>query len=240
MANVDLGTIRALTFDVFGTVVDWRTSILREGDLLNHAKGLTVDWGSFADDWRAGYQPAMQRVRSGELPWTNIDELHRMILDDLLPRYGLTDLTEDELAHLNHVWHRLLPWPDAVPGLNRLRSRYVVATLSNGNVALLVNMAKQVGLPWDCVLSAELFRRYKPDPAVYTGAAELLGCTPDQVMMVAAHPSDLHAAQRAGLRTAFVPRPLEHGPAHPPETVDTGAFDLVASDFLDLAFQLST
>lgn len=239
MTQFETESIGALAFDVFGTVVDWRTSIIREGELLNRAKGLAVDWAALADAWRAGYQPAMQRVRSGELPWTQLDALHRLILDDLLPRFGLGDLTAPEIEHLNRVWHRLLPWPDAVPGLNRLRARHVLATLSNGNVALLVHMARHAGLPWDCVLSAELFQRYKPDPAVYTGAARLLGHAPEQVMMVAAHPADLHAARDAGLRTAYVPRPLEHGPHHTPEPVDTTPFDLVAADFLDLARQLS-
>lgn len=240
MSDLDISSLNALVFDVFGTVVDWRTTIIREGELLNRAKGLTVNWNALADDWRAGYQPAMQRVRSGDLAWTRIDELHRMILDDLLEQYGLTNLTEQEIDRLNLVWHRLLPWPDAVPGINRLRCRYVVATLSNGNISLLVHMAKNAGLPWDCVLSAELFHRYKPDPAVYVGAADLLGHPPERVMMVAAHPSDLHAAQGAGLRTAYVARPLEYGPMHTQEPVDSEVFDLVADDFLDLAAQLRT
>ena len=230
--------IRALTFDVFGTVVDWRSSIIREGELLGARKKLQVDWAKFADAWRAGYHPAMDRVRKGELGWTNIDVLHRMILNELLSKFGLEKLTEEELTHLNRVWHRLIPWPDAVGGLNRLKSRYTLATLSNGNLSLLVDMAKNAGLPWDCVLSAELFGHYKPDREVYVGAAKILDLEPGEVMMVAAHPHDLEAAQRAGLKTAYVPRPLEHGPGG--KLRETSAkFDVTATDFLDLAAKLA-
>ena len=207
--------IRALTFDVFGTVVDWRSTILSELRRLGERKGVRADWAAFADDWRAGYQPAMDRVRRGELPWTNLDGLHRMILDELAPRYGLAGLSELELDELNRVWHRLDPWPDAAEGLARLKRRYIIATLSNGNVSLLTDMAKRAGLPWDVILSAELVGRYKPDPEVYLRAAEWLGVAPAETLMVAAHRNDLRAAQRAGLRTAYVPRPLEHGPAAP-------------------------
>ena len=231
--------IRALTFDVFGTVVDWRGSLIREGELLAKKKGLKADWARFADAWRAGYHPAMDRVRKGELPWTHIDRLHRMILDEILARFQLEKLTEEEKVQLNLAWHRLTPWPDAVPGLSRLRARYVLATLSNGNISLLVDMAKNAGLPWDCVLSSELFGHYKPDPEVYQGAARLLDLPPQEVMMVAAHPSDLKAAQRVGLKTAYVPRPLEYGPQAKPVPHD-GSFDITASDFLDLAAQLNT
>jgi 2-haloacid dehalogenase len=231
--------VKALTFDVFGTVVDWRSSIIREGELLAARTGLSVDWPAFADAWRAGYAPAMDRVRKGELPWTPIDLLHRMILDSLLERFALSGLSEADRNHLNLAWHRLMPWPDAVGGLNRLRARFVVATLSNGNVSLLVDMAKNAGLPWDAVLSAELFGHYKPDPQAYLGAARLLGLPPHEVMMVAAHPSDLRAAKAAGLKTAYVPRPLEFGPKgkrYPAEP--EGAFDYVAADFLELATRL--
>ena len=207
--------VRALVFDVFGTVVDWRASLIREGELLTAAKGITADWPAFADAWRAGYKPAMDRVRKGALGWTNIDVLHREILDELLPQFGIKGLSEAELDHLNRAWHRLMPWPDTVSGLNRLRARFVISTLSNGNVSLLVNMAKNAGLPWDCVMSAELFNHYKPDPEVYQGAARLLDLPRDQVMMVAAHPGDLRAAREAGLKTAYVDRPLELGPAPP-------------------------
>ena len=229
--------VRALTFDVFGTVVDWRSTIIREGQELGRRKQLTVDWPAFADAWRAGYPLAMGRVRSGELPWTIIDDLHRMILDSLVPRFGLDGLGEAELDDLNRVWHRLDPWPDAVDGLTRLRTRFVLATLSNGNVALLVNMAKRAGLPWDAVLSAELAGTYKPDARVYAKAADLLGLAPEEVMMVAAHVGDLRASAEVGFRTAYVPRPLESGPdreADPPDP----AFDIVATDFVDLAAKL--
>ena len=230
--------VRAMTFDVFGTVVDWRTSIIDEMRALERRTGVSGDWAAFADRWRAGYGPAMGRVRRGELPWTKIDDLHRMILDTLLPEFGLEGLTEAELDHLNRVWHRLRPWPDAVPGLTRLKRRYVLASLSNGNVALLVNMAKNAGLPWDAVLSAELAQAYKPDHAVYLKAADLLGLAPEQVMMVAAHGGDLRASAEVGFRTAFVPRPLEYGPDSGREQTADPSFDLVATDFEDLAAQL--
>jgi len=230
--------VKALVFDVFGTVVDWRSSIIREARLLGRRKRIRADWAAFADAWRAGYRPAMARVRSGELPWTRIDDLHRMILDGLLPRFGLDGLTEDEIVHLNHAWHRLKPWPDARAGLARLKRRHVIATLSNGNVALLVDMAKRAGLPWDCVLSAELVRHYKPDPETYLGAADLLGVKPHELMMVAAHKDDLHAARACGLKTAYVTRPREHGPAAKPDLARDPALDVHARNFLDLARQL--
>ena len=231
--------VKALTFDVFGTVVDWRGSVAREGRALGRAKRLDVDWAAFADAWRAGYRPSMDRVRRGELPWTNIDTLHRMVLDRILVEFGIRGLKAAEKDHLNRAWHRLRPWSDAVAGLTRLKRRFVIATLSNGNVALLTNMAKHAGLPWDCILSAELFHHYKPDPESYRGAAALLGLKPREVMMVAAHADDLAAARRQGLRTAFVHRPGEFGAARnaapmPPVT----AFDVVATDFVDLARKL--
>ena len=225
--------IRALCFDIFCTVVDWYGSIAAEVERL----GLPVEGGRFALDWRAGYQPAMQEVRSGTLPWTNIDGLHRRILDRLLTAHGL-DLPEAEATALNRIWHRLSPWPDSVGGLTRMKTKYTIASLSNGNMALLVNMAKNAGLPWDAVLSAELFHHYKPDPEVYLGAARLLGLAPEQLMMVAAHPSDLRAAARCGLRTAYVARPLERGEGGPMEAWNEGEFDLVAEDFGALAQKL--
>ena len=236
MNSFDPGSIRALVFDVFGTVVDWRGSIVREGEALSAEKGLNVDWRAFADAWRQGYQPAMARAMRGE--WANIDALHRGILDEIRPRFGLGELSEAEVEHLNHVWHRLAPWPDVHDGLQRLKAHFVISTLSNGNVSLLVDMAKHAQLPWDCVLSAELFGKYKPDPAVYQGAARLLGVERDALLMVAAHPSDLVAAQRAGLRTAYVPRPLEWGPDGYREPVVNAGFDLVAADFVELAAKL--
>jgi len=220
---------------VFGTVVDWRGSIIRECRALARSKKIALDPAAFADAWRAGYKPAMARVRAGELPWMTIDQLHRMILDELLGRFAIDGLTEEEIDHLNRVWHRLQPWPDARRGLARLKRRYVLATLSNGNVALLVNMAKQARLPWDCVLSAELFRHYKPDPEAYLGAAAMLGLEPAEVMMVAAHKDDLRAAQACGLRTAFVRRPREYGPAVKVDVTPEPGFDVNARDFEDLA-----
>lgn len=239
------GKIRALVFDVFGTVVDWRCSIIREGELLGAAKGfrnqgLQVDWPAFADAWRAGYRPAMDRVGNGALGWTNIDALHRMMLDELLVKFSIKGLSEADIDHLNRAWHRLSPWPDTVGGLNRLRGRYVISSLSNGNVALLVNMAKNAGLPWDCVLSGEIFKAYKPDPRVYQGAAAMLGCANDEVMLVAAHPNDLEGARKAGLRTAYVHRALEFGAEKrkKPMAELNLDFDVLATDFLDLAAQL--
>ena len=239
MPAFDAGAVRALVFDVFGTVVDWRSSVVREGQLLAARLGwpATLDWAAFADDWRAGYPPAMDEVRRGMLPWTNIDGLHRRILERLLATRGLV-LDEADAADFNRVWHRLIPWPDSVPGLYRLKARLPICTLSNGNLSLLVAMARHAGLPWDAVLSAELFGHYKPDPEVYLGAARLLDCAPHEVLMVAAHPSDLRAAAACGLRTAYVPRPLERGPGGPMEAWTPGEFDVVADSFVELARQL--
>ena len=231
--------IRALVFDVFGTVVDWRGSIIRECRALGRSKKIAADWDAFADAWRAGYRPAMARVRSGELAWMNIDQLHRMILDALLGQFGIDSLTEDEIDQLNHVLHRLDPWPDARRGLALLKRRHVIATLSNGNVSLLVNMAKHARLPWDTVLSAELFHHYKPDPETYLGAAAMLGFEPSEVMMVAAHKDDLRAAQACGLATAFVRRPREKGPKVKVDIAPEPSFDYNARDFVDLARRLS-
>jgi 2-haloacid dehalogenase len=230
--------VKALVFDVFGTVVDWRSSIIREGQLLAQQKGYTVDWGLFADRWRAGYGPSMNRVRSGELPWTKLDALHRTVLDELVIEFGLTGLTEKELVDFNLAWHRLIPWPDTLAGLNRLRNKYVIASLSNGNVSLLVDIAKNAGIQWDTVLSAELSRHYKPDPEAYLKAPELLSLAPEQVLMVATHPSDLRSAAQAGLKTAYVHRVLERGPENPKVPPARDEFDLFADDFLDLAQQL--
>ena len=230
--------VKALTFDVFGTVVDWYGSIIREGQLLAAKKGYDVDWAAFTLSWRAGYGPAMNKVRSGEMPWTKIDDLHRMILDELVEEYGLTGMSEPELVHFNEAWHRLSPWPDTVSGLNKLKTKYVITTLSNGNVSLLTHMAKNGGLPWDAILSAELSGHYKPDPEAYLKAADLLSLKPEQVMMVAPHPGDLRAAARTGLKTAYVIRPLERGPGRPVNRNPDGEFDYTAEDFNDLAQQL--
>jgi len=225
--------VRALVFDVFGTVVDWYGSIVAEVARI----GLPVDGPGFALAWRAGYEPAMQEVRSGALPWTNVDGLHRRILDRLLAERGVA-LPQAATEDLNRIWHRLAPWPDSVAGLARLKTRYTVSTLSNGNLSLLVAMARQAGLPWDAVLSAELFGHYKPDPEVYLGAARLLDLAPQQLLMVAAHPGDLRAAAACGLRTACIPRPLEYGPGGALAAWAEGEFDLVAGDLGELANRL--
>ena len=230
--------VKALTFDVFGTVVDWRSSLIREGEALGKAKGLSVDWAKFADSWRGLYQPAMDEVRSGRRPWTKLDDLHRESLDKLLVQFGIKGLSQAEIDHLNRAWHRLDPWPDSVPGLTRLKRKFVLATLSNGNVALIVNMAKYGGLPWDAVLGAEVARHYKPQPECYRTTAELLGLAPGECMMVAAHTGDLGKASEAGLRTAVVPRPNEHGPGSNRDVTPARQWDIVAKDFQDLAQQL--
>ncbi len=233
-----LAGVKALTFDVFGTVVDWRGSITREARALAQAKGLRINAVKFADAWRAGYRPAMDRVASGALPWTRIDDLHRIILDEILAKFKITALGEDEKAGLNRAWHRLKPWPDSVRGLKRLKKKFTIATLSNGNVALLNNMAKNAGLPWDLILSAEIFHHYKPEPEAYLGAADILGLEPAEVMMVAAHKDDLRHAAKQGLRTALVLRPLEYGKGRHPDLSPEPAFDINARDFVDLADQL--
>ena len=230
-------SVKALVFDTFGTVVDWRTSVAQEIDQLAKRKGLKVDAAKFADAWRAGYGPSMGRVRRGERPWTKLDSLHRTILEAILPDFGITGLSESEIATLNRAWHRLRPWPDAVAGLTRLKKRFVIAPLSNGNISLMTNLAKHSGLPWDCILGAELVRHYKPDREVYQSAADFLDLEPAQVMMVAAHSGDLRAAREVGLSTAFVVRPLEFGPNGTPD-VKADSVDISAKDFNDLAGQL--
>jgi 2-haloacid dehalogenase len=231
--------IKALAFDVFGTVVDWRGSIIAEGAAFEREHKLkSIDWPRFADAWRAGYMPAMDRVRRGELGWLKIDQLHRMILDGLVRDFGIQDVGEAALDRLNRVWHRLRSWPDSVPGLTRLKRKFVVTTLSNGNLSLLVDMARNAGLPWDCVISAELFRHYKPDPEAYRGCAELLDVAPSELLMVASHKGDLRAAMKAGLRAAFVRRPTEFGS---PATADLRAeadFDFNVDSIEDLATAL--
>ena len=225
---------QVLAFDIFGTVVDWHTGIAREIQALCPG----VDGGAFALAWRAGYQPAMRRVRSGELGWTLIDDLHRLILNDILKTFELFDLTEAEKQHLNKAWHRLDPWPDVVAGLVRLKSRYTICTLSNGNLGLLTHMAKRAGLPWDCILSAEVFKAYKPDPATYLGVARIFDVTPAEVMLVAAHQDDLASARACGLQTAYIERPAEFGVAHPKDVSPDPANTRHAKDFLKLADQL--
>jgi 2-haloacid dehalogenase len=237
MTILDSG-IKALVFDVFGTVVDWHGSVAREVRELGRVKGLRVNAAKFAKAWRAGYRPAMDRVRRGEAPFEKIDVIHRAILEDVLQQFKIATLTEAEKAHLNLVWHRLKPWPDAVRGLKRLKSKLIVATLSNGNTGLLVDMAKHGGLPWDCIFSSDTFQHFKPDPEMYLGAAGMLDLKPEEVMMVAAHKPDLRAAAKCGLKTAFVKRPLEHGRGGTPDIAPEPDFTVNAESFLDLADQL--
>lgn len=224
-------TVKVLAFDIFGTVVDWHGSIVREMQALYPA----VDADAFALAWRGGYQPAMARVMRGEQGWTLIDDLHRGILDEILPRFGLAHLTEAERRHLNRVWHRLDAWPDSVEGLARLKTRFIITTLSNGNIGLLTHMAKRAGLPWDCVLSAEVFKAYKPDPATYLGVAKVFDLQPGEVALVATHHDDLAAARECGLRTAYIERPHELGAARPKDCTPQPGNDLHAASIADLA-----
>lgn len=233
-----LAAVQALTFDVFGTVVDWRSGIIREGEALGRARRLEVDWAAFADQWRALYQPQLERVRSGAIGWSKLDDLHRESLHTLLARHGITGLDEAEIEHFNRASHRLEPWPDVLAGLTRLRRTYALATLSNGNVALLMNMARHAGLPWDAILGAEPARHYKPQPEAYLRTADFLGLAPAQCMLVAAHNGDLLAAAAVGFRTAFVPRPTEYGPGQTENLRAEHDFDVEARDFGDLADQL--
>ena len=232
-------SVRAILFDVFGTVVDWRGSLIAELTPWSAERGWHVDWAALADAWRAAYAPSMHRVRTGEKPWTNLDDLQRDSLAEIGPAYGLpATLSAPDRDHIVTAWHRLKPWPDSVAGLTRLRRHYTIAPLSNGNVALLVNMAKHAGLPWDMVFSTELFRRYKPDPQTYLGAVSLLGLRPEQVLMAAAHNGDLHAARALGLRTAFILRPTEFGEAQKTDLAPESDWDYIAADIGDLATQL--
>jgi 2-haloacid dehalogenase len=238
MSHPTADSVRVLAFDVFGTVVDWRSSVIAEGEQLGKAKGITADWATFADAWRAAYRPSLDRVERGELPWTKLDVLHRTSLEAILNQFKIAGLTEEEKAHFNRVWHRLKPWPDSSGGLRRLKRRFVITTLSNGNISLLTNMAKHAELPWDCILSAENVRHYKPAPQVYRLIPDLFDMEPERVMLVAAHEHDLQAAQKHGLRTAYVHRPHEHGPGKASPIPPLGKYDFVAKDFLDLAEQI--
>ena len=231
-------SVKALVFDTFGTVVDWRGSIIEEGHTWGKAKGINIDWGRFADQWRAGYAPSMERVRKGEMPWTNLDHLHRALLEDLLKEFHIEGLSEEEKDHWNRVWHRLKPWPDSVAGLTRLKKKYTIAPLSNGNVALLADMAKHAGIPWDLILSAELAQHYKPDREAYLTAVSLLELKPEEVMMCAAHLGDLKSASSFGLRTGFIHQPNEYGSTRKADEAKPGDFDVVASNMLDFASKL--
>jgi 2-haloacid dehalogenase len=228
-------SVKAMVFDVFGTVVDWRSSLIEEFQVFGREKGITVNWEAFVDDWKTCYRPGMDAVREGMWPWTNVDSIYRKKLDGLLRDYAITGLSEAETIRFNRTWHRCKPWPDVVTGLTRLKAKYVLSTLSNGDVACLVNMAKYAGLPWDCVLCAETFRHYKPDPEVYRGAIALLGWEPEEIMMVAAHNYDLRAARSHGMRTAFVPRPREYGSSQTSDLKPDEDWDVIVRDFRELA-----
>lgn len=230
--------VEILVFDTFGTVVDWRGTIIAEGAELSKRTGLRVDWAAFADAWRAEYRPSMDRVRKGELPWTNLDGLHRLSLDAIAPRFGLQSLTPDDMTRLHRVWHRCRPWPDSVEGLSRLKRRFVIAPLSNGNISLITNMAKHGGLPWDCVLGAELVRHYKPDRETYLSPAAFFDVAPSKVMMVAAHTPDLAVPLTLGLRTAYVHRPYEGGTSSGRTMPPAGTYDFMVSDLKELATAL--
>jgi 2-haloacid dehalogenase len=233
-----LGQVKALAFDVFGTVVDWRGTLIAEGEALNREIGIQVDWAVFADAWRGEYGPSMTPIRDGKRPWVNLDVLHWENLQKVIDKLGIKGLREQDLQRLHRVWHRLEPWPDAAEGLTRLKRRYVIVTLSNGNVSMMIDIAKHGNLPWDSVLGAEVARQYKPKPEAYLTTVELLGLKPREVMMVAAHNGDLKAASEAGLRTAYVIRPTQYGPNQTQELAAEGDWDIVARNFLDLADQL--
>lgn len=230
--------VKALVFDTFGTVVDWRRGIARDAGtfLARHKRG-DIDPLAFADAWRKRYQPAMEAVRSGARPFTRLDVLHRENLDALLGEHGIT-ADEAERDWLNRAWHRLDPWPDAIPGLLRMRPRHFLAPLSNGNILLLANMAKRAGIPWDAILGAEAAQAYKPQPEAYLRTAEILGLQPHEVALVAAHNGDLAAARRAGLKTAFVLRPTEHGANQATDTSAEQDWEAVVSSFEELADRL--
>jgi 2-haloacid dehalogenase len=228
--------IRALVFDVFGTVVDWRGSLIRELKAFGRERAVKADWAALADDWRAAYQPSMQRVLKGQAAWAKLEVLQRRSLEEICLSHGLSSFTPSDLDHINRFWRRCRPWPDSVAGLKRLKRDRVVAALSNGDVALLVEMAKRGGLAWDTVLSTELFKSFKPHPSTYLGACELLGLPPDQVMMCAAHNQDLAAARALGLRTAFIARPLEYGA--PFDAKPAQAWDFSVTSLTELSERL--
>ena len=232
--------IRACFFDVFGTVVDWRTSVNRDLTAFAEEKGLRgVNWLEFAVEWRRLYQPSMEEVRSGRRPFTILDVLHRESLDKLVARYGIKGLSQADLDHINRAWHRLNPWPDVTEGLRRLKRKYIIAPCSNGNIALMVKLAKRAGLPWDCILGAETARAYKPLPEAYLASCRQLGLTPASVLMVAAHNNDLKAAKAQGMKTAFVARPTEHGAGQTTDLApDMACVDMTARDFVELAIRL--
>jgi len=236
----ELSSLKACVFDVFGTVVDWRSSVIAEASAWGKAKGLHIDWAEFTDRWRLGYRPALDKVRNGEIPWATLDDLNRMILEDLLKQYKMEGLSEEEKTNWAHVWRRLKPWPDSVEGLSRLKKKFIISPMSNGNVALMTSLAKFGGLPWDLVLGSDLVKHYKPDRETYLSAPFYLDLKPEEVMMCAAHVGDLHAARECGLRTGFIYRPNEYGDstAAVPDNAKAGDFDVVSVSIVDLAAQI--
>src|SRR3984957_8250243 len=230
-----MSEIKALTFDVFGTVVDWRNGVAREAESVLAPRGHALDWGAFADGWRARYMPAMAKVARGERPFAVLDVLHRENLVELLADTGITGLGEAEIDELNLAWHRLDPWPDVLEGMARLKRHFILASLSNGNVALMVDLARRAGLPWDVILGAEVARAYKPSAEAYDSAARMLALRPSECLMVAAHPADLAAAAARGFRTAYIHRPLERGPGREAKRPATGTFDYAVDSFTELA-----
>jgi 2-haloacid dehalogenase len=228
----------AIVFDTFGSVVDWRGSLIADLTAFGQQRGIAADWPALIDAWRAAYHPSMDRVRKGLQPWTKLDDLHRASLDRLVEDFAIKGLTEQDLVHINLGWHRLNGWPDSVSGLTRLKTRFVIGPLSNGNVSLLTYMAKHAGLPWDMVFGSDLFGHFKPDPETYLGVAKMMDLAPDQVMMAAAHNGDLANARKCGLMTAFWPRPTEYGPHQKRDYVADQEWDIVAKDIEDLATQL--
>ena len=236
-----LGAVKALLFDTFGTVVDWRGGIARDAEAFLARHGIEGDPTAFADSWRSFYQPAMEQIRSSGRPFTRLDVLHRENLERVLASWKLDPAAfkSEELDELNRAWHRLDPWPDSVEGLRRLRRKFLIAPLSNGNILLLTNMAKRAGIPWDCILGAEVVRAYKPQPSSYRDTADVLGLQPEECMMVAAHNDDLAAASAVGMRTGFVVRKTEHGPQQTSDLAPTGPWDVVAGDMVELAEQLA-
>ncbi len=233
-----MSQIKALMFDVFGTVVDWRASVAREAEAILAPKGFALDWPAFADGWRALYAPSMARVSAGERPFVVLDDLHRENLLVLLDRMGIAVLSPAEIDRLNHAWRRLDPWPDVAGGLARLKRRFILATLSNGNIALMVSLARHGGLPWDVILGAEVARAYKPSPEAYDRAAAALQLRPDECMMVAAHIHDLRAAAGRGFRTAYVHRPDEFGVSPEGRPWPADEFDFTVDSFTALADRL--
>jgi 2-haloacid dehalogenase len=238
--NRTASDVKALVFDTFGTVVDWRNGVARESAPFLAKHNVNADPIAFAVAWRSRYQPAMEEIRSGRRPFVKLDILHRENLEDTLRQFGADPaaIPEDDLAEWNLAWHRLDPWPDAVAGLTRLKKKFIIAPASNGSLALLLNMAKRAGIPWDTILGSEVVRAFKPTPAHYLNTADMLNLRPDQVMMCAAHNRDLRAARACGLKTGFITRPTEHGPGQTSDLIAEADWEVIATDFLDMADKL--